>query len=102
MTRESAARGLRAAVDDPGGIGGTLAGNVLSMAAARATLEQVLTEEAYARMIPLAVRFAAGVDKVIGDLRLPWHIVRPGARAEYGFSAVPHRNWGESAAAEGH
>ena len=32
---------------DTGGVGGTLAGNALSLAAMRATLEHVLTEEAY-------------------------------------------------------
>ena len=42
-----------------GGIGGTLAGNALSLAAVRATLAEVLTEEAFARMIRLAARFAA-------------------------------------------
>ena len=44
---------------DSGGIGGTLAGNALSLAAMRATLSCVLTEEAFARMIPLAERFCA-------------------------------------------
>ena len=39
---------------DECGIGGTLAGNALSLAAMRATLGEVLTEEAFARMIPLA------------------------------------------------
>jgi len=86
----------RSGWDDTGGIGGTLAGNVLSMAAARATLEQVLTEEAYGRMIPLAERYTAGVQEVIDANRLPWHIVRLGARAEYGFSAEPPRNGGEA------
>jgi glutamate-1-semialdehyde 2,1-aminomutase len=86
----------RSGWDDTGGIGGTLAGNVLSMAAAHATLEHVLTEEAYARMIPLAERYTAGVQEVIDANRLPWHIVRLGARAEYGFSAEPPRNGGES------
>ena len=33
---------------DVGGIGGTLAGNALSLAAVRATLSEVLTEEAFA------------------------------------------------------
>ncbi|MEO8745915.1 MAG: aspartate aminotransferase family protein [Candidatus Dormibacter sp.] len=99
MTEAVAQRILDAQMDDTGGIGGTLAGNVLSMAATRATLEHVLTEEAYARMIPLADSFAGGVEKVISSHRLPWHIVRLGARAEYAFSATPPRNGGESHAA---
>ena len=36
--------------EDTGGVGGTLAGNALSLAAARATLGEVLTDEAFARM----------------------------------------------------
>jgi glutamate-1-semialdehyde 2,1-aminomutase len=82
---------------DTGGVGGTLAGNALSLAAMRATLTEVLTEEAYARMIPLAERFAAGVDDVIRRYRLPWHVTRLGCRAEYLFRSTPPRNGGEAA-----
>ena len=84
---------------DTGGIGGTLAGNALSLAAMRATLENVLTEEAYARTIPLAERFAEGVAAVIADHALPWHVTRLGCRAEYWFRATPPRNGSEAAAA---
>src|SRR4029077_7702150 len=42
---------------DVGGIGGTLAGNALSLAAMRATLSKVLTKEAFDRMIPMAERW---------------------------------------------
>ena len=48
---------------DTGGIGGTLAGNALSLAAMRATLSKVLTKDAFARMIPMAERWTAGVAK---------------------------------------
>ncbi len=99
MTDEVAGRIAAAGMDDTGGIGGTLAGNVLSMAAARATLEHVLTGEAYGRMIALAERYTAGVQGVIDSRRLPWHIVRLGARAEYSFSPEAPRNGGESHAA---
>ncbi len=85
--------------EDVGGIGGTLAGNALSLAAVRATLTDVLTDEAFARMIPLAARFAVGVADVIEDAGLPWHVTELGARAEYRFSATPPRNGAESAAA---
>jgi glutamate-1-semialdehyde 2,1-aminomutase len=102
MTEAVAEQISRAGVDDTGGVGGTLAGNVLSMAAARATLSEVLTAEAYARMIPLAGKFAAGVDSVIEATGMPWHIVRLGARAEYGFSEVPPRNGGAAAEAWDH
>ncbi len=84
---------------DTGGIGGTLAGNALAVAAMRATLGEVLTEAAYARMIPLAERFAAGVEGVIAEQGLPWIVKRLGARAEYWFRATAPRNGGEAAAA---
>ena len=84
---------------DTGGIGGTLAGNALAVAAMKATLGEVLTEEAYGRMIPLGERFAAGVEGVIAELGLPWIVKRLGARAEYWFSATAPRNGGEAAAA---
>jgi glutamate-1-semialdehyde 2,1-aminomutase len=70
---------------DVGGIGGTLAGYALSLAATRATLGEVLTEAAFERMIPLAARWADGVLQVIDSRRLPWHVTRLGARAEYHF-----------------
>ena len=85
--------------EDVGGIGGTLAGNALSLAAVRATLTEVLTEEAFGRMVPLAARFAVGVADVIENAGLPWHVTELGARAEYRFSATPPRNGAESAAA---
>ena len=77
---------------DVGGIGGTLAGNALSLAAIRATLTEVLTDEAFARMIPLAERFEAGVNGVLVAHDVPWHVTRLGARAEYHFVAEPPRN----------
>jgi glutamate-1-semialdehyde 2,1-aminomutase len=85
---------------DVGGIGGTLAGNALSLAAIRATLAEVLTEEAFDRMIGLAERFAEGVDEVIRRRALPWHAVRLGCRVEYRFRPDPPRNGGEAAAAD--
>ncbi len=84
---------------DAGGIGGTLAGNVLSMAAMHATLTEVLTDEAYARMISLGERWADGVDAGIAAHDLPWHCNRLGARAEYSFAPRPPRNGAEAAAA---
>jgi glutamate-1-semialdehyde 2,1-aminomutase len=84
---------------DVGGVGGTLAGNALSLAAARATLAEVLTEEAFARMIALGERFAAGVDEVIADRDLDWQATRLGCRVEYMFSRSAPRSGGEAAAA---
>src|SRR5713226_4790929 len=84
---------------DVGGIGGTLAGNALSLAAMRATLEHVLTPAAFEKMIPLAKRFSDGVTDHIHAVSLPWNVQILGARAEYTFAAKPPRNGGESAAA---
>jgi glutamate-1-semialdehyde 2,1-aminomutase len=84
---------------DTGGIGGTLSGNALSLAAIRATLEHVLTPAAFAHMIPLAEKFADGVSKAINEAALPWHVARLGCRAEYLFHPHPPRNGGEAAAA---
>jgi glutamate-1-semialdehyde 2,1-aminomutase len=84
---------------DTGGIGGTLAGNALSLAAMRATLDHVLTASAFARAIPLAKRWASGVHQVITELGLPWIVQRLGCRAEYWFRATAPKNGGEAAAA---
>jgi glutamate-1-semialdehyde 2,1-aminomutase len=73
------------AQSDVGGVGGTLAANVLSLAAMRATLGEVLTDEAFARMVELGERFEAGVQSVIDAHGLPWHVTRIGARVEYLF-----------------
>src|SRR3954469_13776362 len=72
---------------DTGGIGGTVAANVLSLAATRATLAEVLTEEAFERMIDLGERFEAGVAETIERHALPWHVTRLGCRVEYLFRA---------------
>jgi glutamate-1-semialdehyde 2,1-aminomutase len=80
---------------DVGGVGGTLAGYALSLAATRATLGEVLTEEAFARMIPLAERWEAGVREAIATAGVPWHVTRLGARAEYHFMPDPPRTGAE-------
>jgi glutamate-1-semialdehyde 2,1-aminomutase len=84
---------------DVGGIGGTLAGNALSLAAMRATLEHVLTPAAFQHMIELARRFTDGVTTQIRAAGLPWSLTRLGARAEYTFCQHPPRNGAESHAA---
>ncbi|HVS84611.1 MAG TPA: aspartate aminotransferase family protein [Gaiellaceae bacterium] len=76
---------IPAAVSDVVGVGGTLAANVLSLAAMRATLGEVLTESAFERMIELGERFEAGVARVIAEHGLPWHATRLGCRVEYLF-----------------
>jgi glutamate-1-semialdehyde 2,1-aminomutase len=94
---------IRTSIDredsDVGGIGGTLAGNALTLAAVRATLTEVLTDEAFARMLPLGERWAAGVDDVLRASDVPWNVTRLGARAEYHFMPRAPRNGSEQWAA---
>ncbi len=101
---EEVASRIRAAMSledaDTGGIGGTLAGNALSLAAMRATLGSVLTPEFYEKAIPLAERFVVGVQKVINQYDLPWNVTRLGNRTEYWFCKTPARNGSEAAKAK--
>ena len=84
---------------DVGGVGGTLAGNALSLAAARATLGEVLTPEAFEQMIALATSFTEGVQATLDRHDVPWTIQQLGARAEYRFARPAPRTGTESAAA---
>jgi glutamate-1-semialdehyde 2,1-aminomutase len=83
---------------DVGGIGGTVAANVLSLAAMRATLGEVLTDAAFEHMIELGKRFEQGVAGAIERHALPWHVTRLGCRVEYLFRPERPRNGSEAAA----
>jgi glutamate-1-semialdehyde 2,1-aminomutase len=84
---------------DTGGVGGTMAGNALSLAATRATLGEVLTDAAFETMIALATRYTAGVQATIDKYELPWTVAQLGARSEYRFTRPAPRNGTESHAA---
>jgi glutamate-1-semialdehyde 2,1-aminomutase len=84
---------------DMGGVGGTMAGNALSVVAMRATLEHVLTDAAFDHMIGLSTIFTEGVRAIIEEFSVPWSISQLGARAEYRFTAEPPRNGTDSRAA---
>jgi glutamate-1-semialdehyde 2,1-aminomutase len=86
-------------VIDTGGIGGTLAGNALSLAAMRATLTEVLTGANFTKMIALGNRWCDGVEAAIKEFSLPWHVNRLGARGEYLFQGHAPRTGGEAARA---
>jgi glutamate-1-semialdehyde aminotransferase len=73
---------------DVGGVGGTLAGNALSLAGIRATLGSVLTPEVYPAMIQRATEWTEGVQEAIDEYGLPWQVTQLGCRSEYSF--VPH------------
>ncbi len=85
---------------DVGGTGGTLAGNALSMAAMRSTLDQVLTDDAFTRMVEMGKQFEAGVEQVIDAYRLPFHVTRLGCRTEYLFRPQIARSGAEAAAGQ--
>jgi glutamate-1-semialdehyde 2,1-aminomutase len=100
MTQE-VADAIKAKVEiekiDTGGIGGTLAGNILALAAMRATLSDVLTEANFAKMIELGDRWSDGVDAAIKEFDLDWHCNRLGARGEYIFKGKAPRTGKEAA-----
>ena len=96
--------GVRDRFEDPSidvsGIGGTLAGNALSVAAMRGrAVADSLREEDFAAAVPLAERFTDGAAAVIAGHGLPWHVQRLGCRAEYWFAPPPRD--GAAAAAAG-
>jgi glutamate-1-semialdehyde 2,1-aminomutase len=81
------------------GMGTTLSANALALAAMRATLERVMTPEAYAHMERLAGQLAAGLQASVSKHDLPWHVVRVGARVEFICAPGPLRNGTEAEAA---
>jgi glutamate-1-semialdehyde 2,1-aminomutase len=83
---------------DVGGIGGTLAGNALSIAAMKATFEYVLTDDFYIKATILQEYFTAGVQEVIAEFKLPWIVKQLGNRSEYWFQPNSPKNGGEAAA----
>jgi glutamate-1-semialdehyde 2,1-aminomutase len=100
MTHEVAdqiAKKTEREVIDTGGIGGTLAGNALSLASMRATLTEVLTADNFKKMIALGDCWSDGVDAAISEYGLPWHCNRLGARGEYLFSPTAPRTGREAA-----
>ncbi len=90
---------MLAAKTDVNGVGGTMNGNALALAAIRATLEKVATQRAFHHMIALAKSFNEGVQSTIRNTGVPWHSVRLGARVEYQFRRTPSRNGSDAEAA---
>ena len=85
---------------DIGGIGGTLAGNALSMAAMASTLLHVLTDDAFAVMTARGAQWTRGVHEQITGTGAPWSVTQLGGRGEYAFSPVPPRNGAAAAATD--
>lgn len=80
------------------GTGGTLAGNAHSARAIAATLRHQLDADAFRHMEEMATRWRNGVERVIDEYRLPWHVTQLGARAEYHFTSDRPQNGAELAA----
>lgn len=85
---------------DVSGVGGTLAGNALALAAVRATLQSTLRDEDFARMIPLAEMWTDGVRNAYESKQLPWSVQQLGARAEYWFCPPPRDGAAAAAASD--
>jgi glutamate-1-semialdehyde aminotransferase len=97
---EKIANGLELESIDVGGVGGTLAGSALSMAAVRATLEEVLTPANFSKMEQLAIIWQNNIQDTIDQNQLPWQVSRIGCRGEYSFRPTAPRTGAEAAAAE--
>ena len=85
---------------DVGGVGGTLAGNALSLVGIRATLGEVLTPESYPAMIDQATRWTQGVSQALEEWNVPWQVTQLGTRAEYSFLPHAPHDGGEAAHAD--
>jgi glutamate-1-semialdehyde aminotransferase len=103
-TTQEFADAVRSSLDlediDVGGVGGTLAGNAVSLAGIRATLGEVLTPEAFAGMIDRATEWTVGVQATIDEFGVPWQVTQLGARAEYSFRPTAPRDGREAAEAD--
>lgn len=85
---------------DVGGVGGTLAGNALSLVGIRATLSEVLTPAAFESMTARATEWTAGVQAAIDEFGVPWQVTQLGARSEYSFRETAPRDGAQAAAAD--
>ena len=85
---------------DVSGVGGTLTGNALAVAAVRATLSSALRDEDFAHIIPLATSWTTGVQASIDRHDLPWHVQQLGGRAEYWFCPPPRDGAAAAAAVD--
>jgi glutamate-1-semialdehyde 2,1-aminomutase len=99
MSADLAQRAVKAKQEAPpghSGIGTTLTGNMLAMAAMRAALTEVITPAAFAHMLPLAERLAQGIRGLIAQHALPWCVTQVGARIEFQFTPAPPQNGSEA------
>ena len=72
---------------------GTFNGNPLTMAAAKATLIDILTPQAYAHFDALSEVLAGGLRDVIKEYDLPFHVISIGARGGITYRKDRVRNY---------
>jgi glutamate-1-semialdehyde 2,1-aminomutase len=72
---------------------GTFNGNPLTLAAAKVTLQDILTSKAYAHFDALAEVLQGGLDGVIRENALPFHVTTMAARGSITYKAERVRNY---------
>jgi glutamate-1-semialdehyde 2,1-aminomutase len=72
---------------------GTFNGNPLTMAAARTTLTEILTPQAYAHFDAISEVLAGGLNEAIGEYELPFHVIAMGARGCITYRKERVRNY---------
>ncbi len=82
------------------GIGTTLSGNMMTLAAIHATLTETATDKAYSHMLALALLLEQQLRDAINARKLPWNITRLGARLELQFCATSPTNAAEARTAQ--
>jgi len=81
------------------GIGTTLSGSLLALAALRACLDEVMSDAAWAAMLSAAAALQAALDAVLRRHGLPWCLTRIGARLELQFCRTPPQDAQQARAA---
>lgn len=97
---QAAEQAKRSAPPGHSGIGTTLSGNALGMAAMRATLTELMTPIQFARMHVTAEKLAQGLRQAIAERELPWCVTRVGARVEFQFCPQPPDNGSQAGQAQ--
>jgi glutamate-1-semialdehyde 2,1-aminomutase len=72
---------------------GTFNGNPMAIAAAKATLTEIMDDAAYEHLDSLRLRIKSGVDEIIERHSLPWHVTTAGAKGCITFLPEPTRNF---------
>jgi glutamate-1-semialdehyde 2,1-aminomutase len=81
------------------GIGTTLSANALSITAMHTMLGQVITRDAYSLMLATADQLVSGLNAIITQHNLNWHVSNAGARVEFVCAKSPPRNGSEARSA---